>query len=362
MSPRHVRQGLLIATGLYLLGSPALAQRRGPLHVLPLRAPDGDDETAALVTSNLRQLSQQAGYAVADNSPSLDVEMASFGNTCDATLGPECMTQIAGSLHVPHVIYGSVQRVGRGRNAAVNIEVNLWDQDDHRVVHHEYRTVPGPQARDPNAVRELTHTLFDAVILGEPAVYVPASVRAARAAAAVQSRTVVVQVPVTNVVRGHTLRYVGYGAIGVGAVLAAVSIVEMFVSNGQATSAANADPRGTDDYAAWARYDNAINGNRALSVSDVCARAGNDSLDPSAIGARNVCSANATSRALAIGMGIGGLVIAGAGVVAVMMDRGTNAPVGQTPNLPAPRHSALDLQFSPMMGPHTGGLNLGLTF
>src|SRR5581483_3973921 len=96
MLPRHVRQGLVLATGLCLFGSSAFAQRRGPLHVLGLRAPDGDDEAAAQVTTAVRQLSQQAGYAVAEGSPSLEVEMAAF-NGCDATLGPECMSQIAGS-------------------------------------------------------------------------------------------------------------------------------------------------------------------------------------------------------------------------------------------------------------------------
>ena len=360
MLPRHVCQGLVFAAGLCLFGSPALAQRRGPMNVLGLRAPDGDDEAAAEVTNAVRILAQRSGYALAEGSPTLEVEMAAF-NGCDATLGPECMSQIATSLHVPHLIYGSVQRLGRGRNAAVNIELNLWDQDNRRIVHHESRTMPGAQARDANAVREVARQLFEGIILGEPEVYVPPSERATQTAQAALPQTVVVRVSVPTTQRSHILRYLGFGAVGLGAVAGIVGVVEWVLSNSQASNAANADPRGNDDYAAWARYDNLVNANRGLSVSDVCARAGTDALEPSAIGARNVCSSNATSRALALGMGIGGAVVAVAGAVLIVLDRGGNS-AEQAPQATGARAALERIQVSPMAGPHVGGMNLGLTF
>ena len=56
-----------------LFASSAFAQvQRGPLPVLGLRAPDGEDEAAQVATASLRRSATRAGFSVPDNTPALE--------------------------------------------------------------------------------------------------------------------------------------------------------------------------------------------------------------------------------------------------------------------------------------------------
>ena len=126
--------------------------------------------------------------------------------------------------------------------------------------------------------------------------------------------------------RTSPLRYVGIGALGVGLAAATVGVVQWIRTSGQSDSSLE----GTDgDGAAWARYVNATNppgagGARPLTVDQVCERAATDAAtNPDAASAQNICSANDTARAMALGFGIGGAVLSAVGVVLIAVSPST---------------------------------------
>src|SRR4051812_39207432 len=85
--------GASIALGTLSQAQGALAQSRGPVVVMALRSPDGDDEAAGNMTAALRQAATEFGYTVPSGDPPvLDQEMALFG--CSNDLPPSCLTQI----------------------------------------------------------------------------------------------------------------------------------------------------------------------------------------------------------------------------------------------------------------------------
>src|SRR5438093_1223478 len=135
MRSSPLRLGLGLAIGVSLSASIAAAQTppgHGAAHVPGLRAPDGHHEIAANLSAPLRLAARGAGYEVPDNSPAMEQGMAVAG--CSST-GPDCLHMVADDIHAPKVIYGSVTRIGRGRNASVNVEVSLWDEGSRREVH-----------------------------------------------------------------------------------------------------------------------------------------------------------------------------------------------------------------------------------
>jgi hypothetical protein len=143
---------------------------------------------------------------------------------------------------------------------------------------------------------------------------------------------------------------VGWSLGGVGAVSLGLSAWQWASASGYADDSEN----GTGDYGgAWARYANAINpangaGARVLSIDDVCerARAGMANY-PDARDAASLCDAQASARTLAIAFGVGGGVLAVAGVVLVAV---------------APRARAARVAVAPLVGAGAGGVVVGGAF
>ena len=155
MRPSPLRLGLGLAIGLSLSASIAAAQtaaNHGAAHVLGLRAPDGDDEIASQLSVQLRVAARAVGYEVPDNSPAMEQEMAVAG--CSST-GPDCLHLVADDIHAPKVIYGSVTRIGRGRNASLNVEISLWDEGSRREVHRVSRVLTRAQATNAADLQEV---------------------------------------------------------------------------------------------------------------------------------------------------------------------------------------------------------------
>lgn len=377
MSSRPVRLGVSLTLGLMLMGGSAWAQQinRGAMQVVGLRAPDGDADAANALTTGMREAARAAGYEVSDATPGFDQEFAMVG--CTST-SPECLSQIAGDIHATKYIYGSVTRVGRGRNAQLSIEVSLWDEATHREVHREATTVPVAQAR-PDVLRTTAQQLFVAIgnrdmqaqqdVLrsqAEEAARRAQQEEAARRATQAQQQLQQAQQQLqrrTAVQRSHVLRYVGLGVLGLGVVSGVVGVIQLVRSNSQAQDALNGNG---DQGAAWARYDNQINPSRALSVSDVCSRAATDaSNNPDAALANNLCDSNSTARTMAYAFGIGGAVIAGVGAALIVIDS-MNSGSAQSDAAPTPAQQAqqrrTQLRLNPVIGSTYNGLNLGLTF
>ena len=372
MVPRSVRLGVPLAMGLLLAGSVASAQTqsRGAMHVLGLRAPDGDNETATLFSQELRGAARTQGYQVPDNSPGLEQEVALLG--CTST-GPDCLAQISQDLNTPKFIYGTVQRIGRGRNAQLSLEISLWDQSGRREVDRQTATISREQGRDQTAIREIAQRMAAALAL--------------RDVAAPTINTNVVTPPNGNGNTGgngnvgnsggkgnppppppppppqsHTWRYVGYGVLGVGSAALIVGVVQWIRSNGQNGDTANATVNSPGELGAWARYDTQyVSMNRGASPADVCNAAQSDSsLDAVAI--RGLCSSNSTTRTTAFALGIGGAVLAAAGAVLVILDPGSSPE--QPAATPSPRQARNTLRWnvSPVISPTVNGASLSLTF
>jgi hypothetical protein len=385
MSSRAVRQSLSFALALSLSGSAAWAQQinRGPMHVVGLRAPDGEVDAATALTNALREQATAAGYQVPNNTPPFDQEFAMVG--CTST-SPECLSLIAQDIHAPKYIYGTVSRIGRGRDAQLSVEVSLWDESSHREIHRESTTIPRAQANSrPESLRELARQMFVAIgnrdmSAQQEAVRAQQQQDAARAeqerlqreaaerarqleAARLQlSRRTAIQ-------RSHVLRYVGFGVLGLGVVAGAVGIWQATTTSGQGDASLN----GTgSDGEAWTRYGNTVNfpvnGARPLTPDQVCQRAATDaSRDPDAAVSRNLCEANSTSQALAYAFGIGGIVLAGVGAALVVIDvMQSNSPATegqpQPGASPRPAQPHAQLRISPILAPGLGGVHMGLTF
>jgi sulfur carrier protein ThiS len=131
---------------------------------------------------------------------------------------------------------------------------------------------------------------------------------------------------------GTVARVAGVSLLGLGVVAGGIGIWQAIVTSNQVSDARS----GTgEEGAAWARYDNAVafptsGGARTLTVEQVCERAAADaSRDPDAATAQNLCDSNSTSRALALGFGIGGGVLAAAGAVLLIVARPTASPEAQ---------------------------------
>ncbi len=370
---RTLRSALPFALCLSL-ASAAEAQNvnRGQLAVVGLRAPDGDTDAAGALTTALREAARGAGYTVANDTPGFDQEFAMVGCTSSS---PECLSLIAGDIHEQKFIYGTVQRVGRGRDAQLSIQLNLWDETTHREIHREEASIARAQAR-PETLRELAQRMFVAIGNRDMAAQRDAMLaqqeEAARRAQeeelarqAQQQQQQLQQARIalqrrSTIQRSHVLRYVGFGVLGLGVVAGAVGIWQATVTSGQADATTN----GTgDDGVAWRRYQDTVNPRRTLSATDVCSLASSQrDSNADAANAANVCDANSTSKALAYAFGVGGVVLAGVGAALViidMMNSSTPAQEGQPAQQPARQAR---LQVAPSLAPGYGGLAVGLTF
>lgn len=130
-------------------------------------------------------------------------------------------------------------------------------------------------------------------------------------------------------------RYAGYGLIGVGAAASAFGVVQWVLSSVQ-QSEGDADP-------AWRRFYHA---NRASSVDQACALA-ESSTAADAAHVREACSTNTSHRVMAWAFGVGGLVLAGAGVALVVT---------------APSRSVRALRLNPSFGATFAGATLEASF
>ncbi|MFO0630159.1 MAG: hypothetical protein U0325_31655 [Polyangiales bacterium] len=336
MRSRTVHLGLGFALGLTLLGGSALGQSHGAIQVLGLRAPDGDDEFANQLSVQLRGAARTAGYEVPDNSPPLEQEIAVVG--C-ATTGPDCLAQIADDVHAQKIVYGTVTRIGRGRNASLNVEVSLWDQSTRREVDREVRTFTAQQ-RSAQAIQTAASEMMQAIATHD----VPVATNPGLTVTQVtvqqpppDTRDIVAPPPVVTPPPSHALRYVGIGMIGVGVVLGGIGVWQAVASSGQNGDSRDATATTPGEFGAWARFNGEVNANGSLSASDVCDRA-QSSTSVNAGDVRSLCSSNDTHKLLGFTLGIGGAVLAGVGAVLIAVDgRGQERPAA-----PA-AHVALDL-------------------
>jgi hypothetical protein len=199
--------GALAALLVVLAPSPGWAQsRRGQLVVLGLRAPDGDDEVATNATTALRTAARAAGFEVPNEAPTVEQSIAAFG--CDDSLPVDCLAQIAGDLHTPRLIYGSVRRVGRGRDAEVRIEVSAYDAAARTTSGPSQVQVPRAIGQDTDALGAPSRRLVDELLPPPPPPPPPPVITPPVTTTAVTT-TPAQPLPIR--------RYIGYGAVGVGA-------------------------------------------------------------------------------------------------------------------------------------------------
>ncbi len=334
---------------------------RGALTVAGLRAPDGDNDLASSLSDALRENARERGYEVPANTPALEQEFAMIG--CSTTTA-DCLTPIADDLHAPRFLFGSVNRVGRGRDAQLSVELSLWDDSAHRATPAATVSVTRAQIEGhPEAVRVLARRLLDDV-LRETAPSAPDAEaerrRAEEERARQEAAARVMRTPTVNP-RSRTRLWIGIGLVGAGVVLGGLAAWQIATTSGLRDDSTNA--RG--DYGlGWATYDTRVNppvnGVYSLSVDDVCARAATDAAsNADAQQANQLCEASSTSKALSWAFGIGGLVLAGAGATLIALDTmGRSSTREATPQNP-PRAS---LQISPVLGSRVNGVNLGLSF
>jgi hypothetical protein len=223
-APRRMRLalGVLAALTTALLPRPSTAQpQRGAVLVLGLRAPDGDDEAAANATEALRRAARAAGFEVPASSPALEQSMAAFG--CDDSLPAECLAQIASDLHAERMVYGAVRRQGHGRAAQLRIEAALYDHTAHSTSAHDQVSVPRSTAQAPNALDTPAQRLIES-LLPTPAEPPPPTV--ASGTPPPPEEPLPPEEPPPAASRSLPVRrYIGYGAMGTGVVLAGIGLL-----------------------------------------------------------------------------------------------------------------------------------------
>jgi hypothetical protein len=335
--------------------------------VVGLRAPDGDDEAAQHATNALRALATQNGWTVPDSTPGLEQEFTVVG--CDNT-GPDCLTRIADDIHATRLIYGNVTRIGRGREARIAFELAYWDNTDRRVYHQETREMLRADGRLEVRVREEIAQIFPRLVDAVPddqtrARSAQETQDAERQRVAEQERIrqlqrQLAQRPVV-VTRAPIVRYVGFGLLGLGAVIGGIGIWQATTAAGISTNAQNAGFNSDEPYRSWFFYDNQTNPDRALSTGQVCDNAQTDTVNAFAAETRTLCSNFNSARTLGFAMGLGGLALAAAGAVMVVIDRPRAQEAAPAPTS-TPRPTAMRVQVDPVLGPSVGGMNLRLTF
>lgn len=380
MTARRVGLGLVLALGVSMASGAAWAQTpvpggRGQLAVLGLRALDGDDEAAQNATNALRALATENGWTVPTNTPGLEQAFTLVG--CDNT-GPECLSRISDNISAPRFIFGTVTRIGRNtREARVSFELAYWDQADRRIYHQEVREMLRANGRLAMLVREEMNQVYPRLIEGVPDELTRAA--AARAAQEDEARrraeqdrirqlqTQLAQRPNSIAARAPVVRYIGFGLVGLGAVLGSLGIWQAVTALGMSNASANAGFNSEEPYRSWFYYDNQTNPQRTLSTSEVCDRAQTDAVNPYAAEARNLCSSFGTARTLGYALGIGGLAMAAAGAVLVVLDRPRAREALPPPSAPGaqpvrPTASRVQWRVNPVLGGPTTGLDLQLTF
>jgi hypothetical protein len=334
----------------------APAAGRGDLTVIGLRAPDGDVELASRLSVALREVARAASHQVAENAPTLDQEFAMAGCT---TADASCLSLISSDLHAQRFVYGAVQRSGRGADATLSVDLNVWDEGARRELPPETVTLTRAQATaGAVGLREVAQQLFSGVMRREQAAQQAEADRLAQAEAARRPPVLTVTQPAVAPRRSHVRRWVGVGLLGVGVVLGGLAAWQWAQSDGYGTDSLN----GQGQYGAgWAAYENTINrpvnGVRPLSVDDVCARAATDAAaNTNAAQTNQLCEASSASRTLAWAFGLGGIALAGAGAAFVVLD--SMGGHGDA----APQPAQARLHVSPVLSPTVSGVNVDVTF
>lgn len=341
----------------------APAQARATLTVAGLRAPDGDNDLASELSDALREAARGRGFEVPANTPALDQEFAMLG--CSTTT-PDCLSPIADDLHAPRFLYGSVLRVGRGRDAQLTVEVTLWDDTTHHASTPATVTVTRAQlSTSPDAIRIVARQLLEESLRGTPGAAPPppdaeAERRRQEEARARELSSRVLRTT-TPTPRSRTRLWIGVGMLGAGAVLGGLAAWQWAVTSGYSSDSTNA----TGEHGLqWARYDTQVsrpvNGAYPLTVDDVCARAATDAAsNPDAAGAHQLCEATSTSKTLAWVFGITGIALAGVGATLVVLDMRSGSAASREGDT-QPRQARL--QLTPTFGPTVNGMDLRLTF
>ncbi len=207
------------------------------------------------------------------------------------------------------------------RGVALSVEVDVWPVGGPSL----HRTV----ALQEDRVTEETFVAAPAPAVVPPPVVVARPVEAPREERAWQ-------------------RPVGWTAVAVGGALLVGGSVAWVLSAGQASAMSGATPLSAEPYGAWARFEADENYSRALTPGGVCdlaqQRGGSDASQ-----VRDLCSSNATLTTLALGLGIGGAVVAVAGVVMVL-------------TAPTSRVARSSARLSPGVAPGYAGASVAWSF
>lgn len=211
-------QALWLGTGVFLTvalaTSVSFAQStRGAMPVLGLRAPDGEDEAAAMATSSLRRSVTQQGYEVPAESPNLEQLVAAFG--CDDSVPVECLRQVADHIHSTRFVYGAVRRAGPRRSTApVRLEVMVYDNGT--ISQPQQTELPRAQAVDQDRWSGATTQMVTVLLPAQAAMGTGNG-----------NGNVIAPPPVVGPPSAPLpiRRYIGFGAMGAGVVLGVVGAV-----------------------------------------------------------------------------------------------------------------------------------------
>ena len=384
------RRWLSLWTALVTLlfaGSAFAQVQRGPMPVLGLRAPDGEDEAAAVATASLRRTASRAGFTVPDNTPALEQLIAAFG--CDDAVPVECLRQIATHINAPRFLYGSVRRAGRRRETApVRLEVVLFDTATGQPTPPSQTELPRAQAVDEDRWHAATEQVLRAILPAQPATANNGNANGNGAGNGNgNGNGNVVTPPAGPAQPGAPIRrYVGYGAIGVGAVVGIVGAVVGATGYFGLTGQINGDaeiaranglrtaPQDVQSFNDLYPTDTQVG--QSVSGDSICASLDNPSTlryigaqsnrDAALVGARNVCnSRSSTVTTMGALVGVGAAVLV-AGVILVVTDNTPSAAPQATANTTAAARSQHNLRaqwtVSPVINQQTQGAVLNLRF
>jgi hypothetical protein len=113
----------LLVLGLCMSASTALADAR--VLVLGMRSIEGDDELANALTEQLRSVARTVdGWAVSETAVSM--AQMSLAHGCDE-LDAACLAEIAQSLQVERVVFGTIRRTSARDDHAFAVMLSLFD-------------------------------------------------------------------------------------------------------------------------------------------------------------------------------------------------------------------------------------------
>jgi hypothetical protein len=373
-----------------LLSSAGFAQtQRGALPVLGLRAPDGENEAASVATASLRRSATQAGFQVPDNTPALEQLIAAFG--CDDSVPVDCLRQIANQIGSPRFMYGSVRRAGpRRATAPVRMEVMVFDASAPAPSAPQQVELPRAQAVDVDRWRQATDQVVR-TLLPPPAPAISNTPSAGGSGSQGAGREV--PGPIAPPQPGPPIRrYIGFGAIGAGAIVGVVGGVLGGTGFSGVASEITATPAGQNAMAFNRLFASNGMGGPVSDGNALCAALANPSAElyidtgnsydrvtnradtnvNMTIANANTLCARASGALTTMGVMVGiGAALVVTGVVLVVTDSGSPAPSAQptretTPATAAAARSLSNSRptwaFAPSLGLGVHGGTFALRF